>query len=134
LRDRMDACDYSSSQMILGTILFTLLVFLFPTISVYYFSFTTFRILINFVQNLLGIIVEMFNVFPIYFCLLKFFNPSKMTNGFYLEYLEKEEQMIYFKMNKKLISYSKIIKYESDWSIFDWNVLEILKKILIGKI
>jgi hypothetical protein len=134
LRDRMDACDYSSSQMILGTILFTLLVFLFPTISVYYFSFTMFRILINFVQNLLGMVVEMFNIFPIYFCLLKFFNPSNMTTGFYLEYVDKDEGMIYFNMKKKLISYSKIIKYERDWSIFDWNILEILKKILVGKI
>lgn len=39
LRDRLDSCDYDLDQLLLGTILFTLLFFLFPTVLVYYVLF-----------------------------------------------------------------------------------------------
>lgn len=39
LRHRIDSCDYDLDQLLLGTILFTLLTFLFPTIIVYYLTF-----------------------------------------------------------------------------------------------
>ncbi|KAG0006794.1 phosphatidylinositol N-acetylglucosaminyltransferase subunit gpi1 [Modicella reniformis] len=39
LRHRIDSCDYDLDQLLLGTILFTLLTFLFPTIVVYYLTF-----------------------------------------------------------------------------------------------
>ncbi|RUS15753.1 N-acetylglucosaminyl transferase component-domain-containing protein [Endogone sp. FLAS-F59071] len=41
LRHRIDSCDYDLDQLLLGTILFTLLTFLFPTIIVYYLTFAT---------------------------------------------------------------------------------------------
>lgn len=36
LRDRVDSWDYSIDQLVLGTMLFTLVAFLAPTIIVYY--------------------------------------------------------------------------------------------------
>ena len=39
LRKRLDDWDYDLDQLILGTMLFTLISFLFPTISVYYILF-----------------------------------------------------------------------------------------------
>ena len=39
LRDRLDSCDYDLDQLLLGTILFTLLFFLIPTVIVYYMLF-----------------------------------------------------------------------------------------------
>lgn len=39
LRRRIDSCDYSLDQLLLGTMLFTLLAFLFPTTFVYYLLF-----------------------------------------------------------------------------------------------
>ena len=39
LRQRIDSCDYDLDRLLLGTILFTLLIFLFPTILVYYLTF-----------------------------------------------------------------------------------------------
>jgi phosphatidylinositol glycan class Q protein len=39
LRNRTDSWDYDLDQLILGTILFTLLTFLFPTVLVYYSLF-----------------------------------------------------------------------------------------------
>ena len=43
LRNRLDSCDYDVDQLLLGTILFTVLVFLFPTVAVYYLLFTFVR-------------------------------------------------------------------------------------------
>lgn len=39
LRDRVDSWDYSIDQLILGTMLFTLVAFLAPTVIVYYALF-----------------------------------------------------------------------------------------------
>eukprot|EP01080_Neovahlkampfia_damariscottae_P012558 gene12558-6378_t len=134
LRNRIDIYYYSSSQMILGTILFTLFVFLFPTISVYYFSFAVFRIFLNLIQNLFGIIIESFNIFPIYFFFLKLIKPSSLTNGYYLNYLFKDGNEIHFELKKKLVSYWNIIIFEKDISIFEFNIIEILRKFIKGEL
>lgn len=39
LRNRIDTWDYDLDQLLLGTILFTLLAFLYPTVLTYYVLF-----------------------------------------------------------------------------------------------
>ena len=39
LRNRIDSWEYDMDQLLFGTILFTLLAFLFPTVLVYYALF-----------------------------------------------------------------------------------------------
>ncbi|KAI6952650.1 Gpi1-domain-containing protein, partial [Hortaea werneckii] len=39
LRNRVDSCDYDLDQLLLGTIIFTLLFFLLPTVAVFYATF-----------------------------------------------------------------------------------------------
>ena len=43
LRHRTDACDYDQDQLLLGTVLFTVLFFLFPTTAAYYILFSMVR-------------------------------------------------------------------------------------------
>ena len=50
LRGRIDSCDYSVDQLLLGTILFTLLVFLFPTTFVYYLLFFLLHSAVGYIQ------------------------------------------------------------------------------------
>jgi len=40
LRHRIDACDYDQEQLLLGTVLFTVLIFLLPTTAAYYCLFS----------------------------------------------------------------------------------------------
>nr|XP_020032194.1 phosphatidylinositol N-acetylglucosaminyltransferase subunit Q isoform X4 [Castor canadensis] len=43
LRQRVDSCSYDLDQLFIGTLLFTILVFLLPTTALYYLVFTLFR-------------------------------------------------------------------------------------------
>ncbi|KAJ2970767.1 hypothetical protein NUW58_g9596 [Xylaria curta] len=43
LRNRVDSCDYDLDQLLVGTILFTLLFFLLPTVIVFYLNFAIAR-------------------------------------------------------------------------------------------
>ncbi|KAG7293762.1 hypothetical protein NEMBOFW57_003819 [Staphylotrichum longicolle] len=43
LRNRIDSCDYDLDQLLVGTILFTLLFFLLPTVVVFYLNFAIAR-------------------------------------------------------------------------------------------
>lgn len=47
LRQRIDSCDYDLDRLLLGTILFTLLIFLFPTILVYYLTFALVSVFVH---------------------------------------------------------------------------------------
>lgn len=50
LRLRVDSLSYNADQLILGTVLFTILLFLLPTVALYYFVFITIRLLISLLQ------------------------------------------------------------------------------------
>lgn len=52
LRNRTDSWDYDVDQLILGTILFTLLAFLLPTVVVYYVLFAA----VGLIPGLIGLL------------------------------------------------------------------------------
>lgn len=45
LRERVDSCKYSPDQLFVGTLTFTIILFLLPTTLMYYVVFTTVSIL-----------------------------------------------------------------------------------------
>ncbi|KAJ2758082.1 pig-Q, partial [Coemansia nantahalensis] len=53
LRRRIDSCDYNLDQLLIGTILFTLLTYLFPTVLVYYITFVGRRLAVTMAHGLL---------------------------------------------------------------------------------
>ncbi|XP_015111252.1 phosphatidylinositol N-acetylglucosaminyltransferase subunit Q [Diachasma alloeum] len=46
LRERVDSCQYQADQLFVGTLLFTIILFLMPTTWVYYSVFTTLRLIL----------------------------------------------------------------------------------------
>lgn len=87
LRGRIDACDYSLDQLLLGTLLFTLLVFLFPTTFVYYLLFFLAYTAIGVVQACLAVVVWVINHFPLFSVANCLWNPSHLPGGIYLQLL-----------------------------------------------
>lgn len=85
LRDRLDSCDYDLDQLLLGTILFTLLFFLFPTVVVYYLLFCTARITVIGVQIVLKTMLAVLNHFPLFTLMLRFKDPLRLPGGIRLD-------------------------------------------------
>ncbi|KAL1524424.1 hypothetical protein AB1Y20_019319 [Prymnesium parvum] len=81
LRDRVDSCDYDHEQLLLGTLLFTVLVFLLPTVAAYYGLATLMRMALLGVQVHLMAVVRLLDGFP-WFALLQYlFRPNRLHTG-----------------------------------------------------
>ncbi|XP_015272055.1 PREDICTED: phosphatidylinositol N-acetylglucosaminyltransferase subunit Q, partial [Gekko japonicus] len=71
LRQRVDSCSYDLDQLFIGTLLFTILLFLLPTTALYYLVFTLLRLLVVVVQGLIHLLVDLVNSLPFYSVLLR---------------------------------------------------------------
>ena len=78
LRNRIDSCDYELDQLLLGTILFTLLTFLLPTVIVFYFTFACARMGIISAKALLDSLLACLNHFPLFALMLRFKDPRRL--------------------------------------------------------
>ncbi|KAH6576018.1 hypothetical protein BASA62_001660 [Batrachochytrium salamandrivorans] len=81
LRNRVDSADYDLDQLMLGTCFFTLLVFLMPTVAVYYALFTVCRICVVMLHAILEIILAILNHFPLFAVMLRFKDPGRLPEG-----------------------------------------------------
>ncbi|KAL4251644.1 hypothetical protein ABKN59_003773 [Abortiporus biennis] len=81
LRRRKDSWDYDIDQLLLGTILFTLVAFLSPTSIAYYSLFALTRFMIVLVHALLDTVLVLMNHFPLFALLLRTKNPHRMPGG-----------------------------------------------------
>ena len=61
LKKRIDMCNYDASQLLLGTILFTILLFLLPTTAMYYFILLLLRLSSSSLQVAIKIAAIMIN-------------------------------------------------------------------------
>jgi len=71
LRNRIDSCDYELDQLLLGTILFTLISFLLPTVIVFYLTFALARMTIICIKAVLDILLAGLNHFPLFALMLR---------------------------------------------------------------
>ena len=71
LRNRIDSCDYDLDQLLLGTILFTLLAFLLPTVGVFYLTFALSRMAIIALKGILDTMLACLNHFPLFALMLR---------------------------------------------------------------
>lgn len=82
LRNRIDSCDYDLDQLLLGTILFTLLIFLLPTVFVFYLTFATARVAVISLKVALEIGLACLNHFPLFAMMLRV-KDSRRLPGIY---------------------------------------------------
>lgn len=59
LRHRIDRYAYDMEQLLLGTIIFALLIFLFPTTATYYLLFTLWRLFMNAIIEMIHMIIDL---------------------------------------------------------------------------
>ncbi|KAI4234554.1 MAG: hypothetical protein LQ349_003721, partial [Xanthoria aureola] len=94
LRNRIDSCDYDLDQLLLGTILFTLLSFLLPTIIAFYLTFTSARMGIVFLKAILDTLLACLNHFPLFALMLRVKDSRRLPGGICFELLDTPPAML----------------------------------------
>lgn len=78
LRNRIDSCDYDLDQLLVGTILFTLLFFLLPTVVVFYLNFAVARMAIISLKAVFDTLLSCLNHFPLFAIMLRVKDPRRL--------------------------------------------------------
>ncbi|KAJ5095559.1 hypothetical protein NUU61_004915 [Penicillium alfredii] len=81
LRNRIDSCDYDLDQLLLGTILFTVLFFLLPTVVVFYLTFASARMLIISMKATFDTCLAFLNHFPLFALMLRVKDSRRLPGG-----------------------------------------------------
>lgn len=87
LRNRIDSCDYDLDQLLLGTIFFTLLTFLLPTVGVFYATFAGARMGIILLKAALDTWLACLNHFPLFALMLRIKDSRRLPGRSYLSML-----------------------------------------------
>lgn len=85
LRNRIDSCDYDLDQLLVGTILFTFLFFLLPTVVVFYLNFAIARMVIISLKAVFDTLLSCLNHFPLFALMLRVKDPRRLPGGIRFE-------------------------------------------------
>lgn len=91
LRNRIDSCDYDLDQLLVGTILFTLLFFLLPTVVVFYLNFAIARMVIISLKAVFDTMLSFLNHFPLFALMLRIKDPGRLPGGIRFELRDTQE-------------------------------------------
>ncbi|KZT37007.1 Gpi1-domain-containing protein [Sistotremastrum suecicum HHB10207 ss-3] len=81
LRGRVDSWDYDVDQLFLGTILFALVAFILPTVSVYYTFFVAIQIALLVLHVALQSLATCLNHFPLFVLMLRIKDSGRIPGG-----------------------------------------------------
>ncbi|GAA5925839.1 hypothetical protein JCM1841_006332 [Sporobolomyces salmonicolor] len=81
LRSRSEPARYEVDALLLGTILFVTLIFLFPTLAAFYLAFASSRLTIVALQTAFLMAVQALNAFPLFALMLRFKRPARLPGG-----------------------------------------------------
>ncbi|XP_044160277.1 phosphatidylinositol N-acetylglucosaminyltransferase subunit Q [Bufo gargarizans] len=90
LRQRVDSCSYDLDQLFLGTLLFTILLFLLPTTALYYLVFTLLRLVMIVVQGVIQMTIDLLSTLPFYALLLRLCRSYRLAAGVKFQMLEQK--------------------------------------------
>ncbi|RPA76049.1 Gpi1-domain-containing protein [Ascobolus immersus RN42] len=93
LRNRIDSCDYGLDQLLVGTIIFTLLFFLLPTVVVFYLTFASARMTIITLKAGLETMLACLNHFPLFALMLRLKDSKRLPGGIRFELIDTSKAM-----------------------------------------
>ena len=123
LRNRIDSCHYDIDQLLLGTILFSVLFFLLPTVAIYYLYFSLVRFLVFCVHAIIFFLLQVLNHFPIYGITLYLLDSSYFTGGIFFKIIGhsqisssfSRQTSAYFYIQDQPSSFGCVFYYYSQW-------------------
>lgn len=114
LRDRVDNLDlinnFEIDQLLVGTLLFIILIYLLPTIFAFYLMFSTIRIGSLLSRKIIESCVTFINFIPLFVILLKFKNSNRLQGGITFDYLINLNGTNYLIFLNKSLTYNEILK------------------------
>ncbi|ESK83940.1 n-acetylglucosaminyl transferase component gpi1 [Moniliophthora roreri MCA 2997] len=137
LRNRTDSWEYDVDQLLFGTILFTLLAFLFPTILAYYSLFALMRLGTIILQATLETQLAFMNHFPLFALMLRVKDPWRLPGGIYFARRtpgDSEEPVLVLE-NQPVPLSNIFFQYIQLWSRLasHYNPLRLLKCVFAGE-
>jgi len=120
LRCRIDSCHYDIDQLLLGTILFTVLFFLLPTVAIYYLYFSLVRFLVFLVHAAIFALLQFLNHFPVHGVTQYLLDSSLFPGGIYFQLLGHSEiassqTSVYLLLKDKPASFGCVLHYFKGW-------------------
>jgi phosphatidylinositol glycan class Q protein len=86
LKQRIDSCDFDIDQLLLGTLLFTLIFFLLPTTAIYFYFFAMVKGMLIITRLVMNLLLVLLNHFPLYQIAL-YFTDNQFLPGTYIHTL-----------------------------------------------
>lgn len=81
LRQRIDFNYFELDQLLMGTLLFIIMVYLTPTLLAFYISYTILRLCLIYVEIGLESMITLINHFPLFALLLRVKDPKRLPGG-----------------------------------------------------
>lgn len=136
LRKRIDRQQYDFDQLLLGIIIFTVLVYLLPTIAAFYITFVVLNLGFYLVSLTLQSIIFALNQLPIFIILLSLKNPKRLSDGLTLKMTGASNDQIVIRMSSRSLSLFKLLGYY--WQLMNLNqqflsFRQILVSVLTGE-
>ncbi|XP_068581792.1 phosphatidylinositol N-acetylglucosaminyltransferase subunit Q [Cebidichthys violaceus] len=138
LRQRVDSCSYDLDQLFIGTLLFTVLLFLLPTTALYYLVFTLLRLVVVLFQGVLHLSVDFINSFPLFAVGLRLTRSHRLAEGVKFRVLcEEPGTALHLLMEINPLKFSTVVQtYRTPtYSCFpkdSWAAL--VKKLFVGEL
>ncbi|KAK0725422.1 Gpi1-domain-containing protein [Lasiosphaeris hirsuta] len=113
LRNRIDSCDYDLDQLLVGTILFTLLFFLLPTVVVFYLNFAIARMAIISLKAVFDTMLSCLNHFPLFAIMLRVKDPRRLPGGIRFELRDTQDFRLAINDSPKKLPSTSVIYLKS---------------------
>jgi len=91
-KNRTDKATYELDQLLLGTIFFTLFIFLFLTVAVYYLHFSLLRLAIVGIITVLQTGLALLNHLPLFALMLRVKESDRLPGGIQVEYRNDNDE------------------------------------------
>ncbi|GIY53096.1 phosphatidylinositol N-acetylglucosaminyltransferase subunit Q [Caerostris darwini] len=136
LRQRVDSYTYNIHQLFLGTLIFTVFLFLLPTVMIYYLVFTCLRIMVLSIQRIILKIIQFINVNPLYCAFSRILSSSEVTGDVYFLVLSTKGTLT-LSMQIVQVSFMTVIKktlpdLNNNEEYLSWK--NFLSSVILGKI
>lgn len=121
LKNRVDSNDYQFDQLMIGIILFTVLLYLLPTVFAFHLAFSCGALIGMLFSSSLRLLLICLNHLPLVVILLKLKNKERLPSGIILEYLNEVEPISAFSLVSKCLSIGEICKSHQN-SLMNFNL------------